>query len=65
MVPEVEYDWEGDRPLGTPLKDSVIYELHVRGYTIHPSSGVQCPGTFAGIVERFHIFRTWELLRLN
>ena len=52
MVPEVGYDWEGDRPLGTPLRDSVIYELHVRGYTIHPSSGVQCPGTFAGIVEK-------------
>jgi glycogen operon protein len=52
MVPEALYDWEGDRPLGTPLKDSVIYELHVRGFTVHPTSGVQCPGTFAGIVEK-------------
>lgn len=52
IVPEADYEWEGDRPLGTSLKDSVIYELHVRGYTVHPSSGVRCPGTFAGIVEK-------------
>ena len=52
MVPEAGYDWEGDRPLCTPLKDSVIYELHVRGYTIHSSSGVPHPGTFAGIVDK-------------
>ncbi|MBW2172924.1 MAG: glycogen debranching enzyme, partial [Deltaproteobacteria bacterium] len=32
-----DFDWEGDRPLNLPLKDSVIYELHVRGYTVHES----------------------------
>jgi isoamylase len=52
MVPEVFYDWEGDRPLNTPLRDSVIYELHVRGFTVHSSSGVQCPGMFPGLVEK-------------
>ncbi|WP_310599046.1 glycogen debranching protein GlgX [Desulfobulbus sp.] len=46
------YDWEGDRPLNIPLRDSIIYELHVRGFTRHPSSGVDCPGTFRGIVEK-------------
>ncbi|MDR2551378.1 MAG: glycogen debranching protein GlgX [Desulfobulbus sp.] len=46
------YDWEGDRPLNIPLRDSIIYELHVRGFTRHPSSGVDCPGTFKGIVEK-------------
>ena len=35
------YDWEGDRPLGRPLAEIVIYELHVRGFTRHPSSGVR------------------------
>jgi len=46
------YDWEGDRPLGIPLEDTVIYELHVRGFTIHPSSGVAHPGTFRGLIEK-------------
>ncbi|MBU0676299.1 MAG: glycogen debranching protein GlgX [Proteobacteria bacterium] len=47
-----EFDWEGDRPLGIPLKDSVIYELHVRGFTRHSTSGVEYPGTYQGIVEK-------------
>lgn len=47
-----QFDWEGDRPLNIALKDSVIYELHVRGFTRHPSSGVAHPGTFMGITEK-------------
>lgn len=47
-----EFDWEGDRPLNLPLKDSVIYELHVRGFTRHPSAGVGNPGTFLGLIEK-------------
>jgi glycogen operon protein len=35
-----------------PLEDTIIYELHVRGYTIDPSSGVRHPGTFGGLVEK-------------
>lgn len=34
------YDWEGDRPLQRPFVETVMYELHVRGFTRHPSSGV-------------------------
>src|SRR5262249_16315344 len=34
-----DYDWEGDRPLRRPCSETVIYELHVRGFTVHPSSG--------------------------
>ena len=33
------YDWEGDAPLRRPYAETVIYELHVRGFTRHPSSG--------------------------
>jgi len=33
------YDWEGDSPLRTPFRDTVIYEMHVRGFTCHPHSG--------------------------
>ena len=46
------FDWEGDRPLNIPLKDSVIYELHIRGFTKHKSSEVDHPGTYAGIIEK-------------
>ncbi|MEZ0095579.1 glycogen debranching protein GlgX [Streptacidiphilus sp. EB129] len=47
-----DYDWEGDRPLNTPLADTVIYEAHVRGMTASPSSGVAHPGTFPGLIEK-------------
>jgi len=46
------YDWEGDRPLNIPLKDTIIYELHVRGFTQHASSMVRAPGTFKGLREK-------------
>ncbi len=46
------YDWREDVPPLTPLEDSIIYELHVRGFTVHPSSGVAKPGTFAGLAEK-------------
>ncbi|MFW2366047.1 MAG: glycogen debranching protein GlgX [Desulforhopalus sp.] len=47
-----EFDWRGDRPLKTPLSETVIYELHVRGFTRASNSGVDAPGTFLGIVEK-------------
>ena len=47
-----QFDWKGDRPLKTPLKDTIIYELHPRGFTCHPSSGVFHPGTYQGIVDK-------------
>jgi len=46
------FDWHEDTPPLTPLEDSVLYELHVRGFTVHPSSGVAKPGTFAGLTEK-------------
>jgi glycogen operon protein len=48
------YDWEGDAPLSTPFSRTVVYELHVRGFTRHPSSGVaeRKRGTFAGVTEK-------------
>ncbi len=46
------FDW-GDAPQSTrTMSDLVIYELHVRGFTYHPSSGVSYPGTFAGLMEK-------------
>ena len=46
------FDWEDDRQLKIPLKDSIIYEVHVRGFTHHASSGAAAPGTFAALQER-------------
>ena len=51
-VIDEEFDWGHEHPLNTPLADSVIYEMHVRGFTRHPSSGVDSPGTFRGVVEK-------------
>ena len=47
-----DFDWTGDRPLAIPAEDLIIYEMHVRGFTRHPSSGVSHPGTFAAIREK-------------
>jgi len=47
-----DFDWESDRPLEIPLEDLVIYEMHVRSFTQHPSSGCKFSGTFAGIREK-------------
>ena len=51
-VVDEEFDWGIEHPLRIPLADSVIYELHVRGFTRHPSSRVAHPGTFRGLVEK-------------
>jgi len=52
MGNEDDYDWEGDAPLRLPPEDMVIYELHVGGFTRHPSAGVRYPGTFRGLIEK-------------
>ena len=52
VVDSSSYDWEGDRPLNLPMHASVIYEMHVGGFTRSPSAGVAHPGTFAGVIEK-------------
>jgi glycogen operon protein len=52
VVVDEEFDWRHDRPLNRPLADSVIYEMHVRSFTCHPSSGVPHPGTYHGVIEK-------------
>ncbi len=48
------YDWEGDLPLRRPFAETIIYEMHVRGFTQHPNSGVapERRGTYAGLIEK-------------
>lgn len=48
------YDWEGDAPLKRPFNQTIIYEMHVGGFTRHPNSGVAAEkrGTYAGLIEK-------------
>jgi len=52
IVTRDNFDWGIDSPPKHSASDTVIYETHVRGFTIHPSSGAAHPGTFAGLIEK-------------
>lgn len=52
VVLDQEFDWENTPSPCTPMQDLIIYEMHVRGFTRHPSSRVNHPGTFLGIIEK-------------
>ena len=45
-------DWGDHKKLRTPMEDLIIYELHVRGFTMGANAGVSAPGTFAGVREK-------------
>ncbi|HEY6676528.1 MAG TPA: glycogen debranching protein GlgX [Terrimicrobium sp.] len=51
-IPFHLFDWGHTRPLKRPESEMVIYELHLRGFTAHESSGVKHPGTFEGLREK-------------
>jgi len=54
VVDPLAYDWEGDKPLQRPSTRTIVYEMHLRGFTRHPSSGVdeKIRGTYAGLIEK-------------
>jgi len=52
------FEWEGDQPPRHPASKTVIYETHVRGFTIHPGSGVEHPGTYRGLMEKMPYLKT-------
>lgn len=53
-VDPIHYDWEGDTPLNLPYSDTVIYELHLAGFTRNPNSGLpsHLRGTYTGLIEK-------------
>jgi glycogen operon protein len=53
------YDWEGDAPLKRPSSRTVVYEMHVRGFTRHPNSGLaeEIRGTYAGLIDKIPYLR--------
>ena len=57
IVVEPGYDWSGDVPLDRPMQDTIIYELHVAGFTRDPSSAVAHPGTFEALIEKTDYLR--------
>ena len=59
------YDWGDDAPLRIPPEDSIIYELHVRGFTKHPSSGVASPGTYRGLIEKLPYLKSLGITTLE
>ena len=53
VVEAGDYDWGDDVPLGCIRPErTIIYEMHVSGFTRHPGAGVQVPGTFRGVIEK-------------
>jgi glycogen operon protein len=52
VVVDDYFDWEGDRHLRRNLSESIIYEMHVRGFTQDKSSKVKNPGTYLGLIEK-------------
>ncbi len=50
--PEETYDWEMDQPLKHPYDETILYRLHVRGFTRHTSSGTGERGTFRALTEK-------------
>ncbi len=52
IIVDDRFDWQGDTAPDIPFEDLVIYEVHLKGFTAHPSSGVKAPGTYPGFAEK-------------
>src|SRR6516164_6726174 len=59
VVDPSSYNWQGDAPLGRPFAQTIIYEMHVGGFTRHPNSGVAPAkrGTYAGLIDKIPYLR--------
>ena len=52
VVIDDQFDWGDDRPIRRPMSESIIYEMHVRGFTKSRTAKVKSPGTYAGVIEK-------------
>lgn len=52
VIDPLDYDWEADRPLNRPMEDTIIYEMHVGGFTRSDGAQVAAPGSFRGVIEK-------------
>jgi isoamylase len=58
VVVDDAFDWQGDAPPRHPLERLLLYEVHVKGFTAHPSSGVAHPGTYLGFIEKIRYLQS-------
>ncbi len=59
------FDWEGDKPLHIPYDETIVYRAHLRGFTMHRSSGVRGKGTFHGMMEKIPYLRELGITTLE
>merc|ERR1719316_2101720 len=64
------FDWAWDNPPEIPMEEAIIYEMHIRGFTQHPSSKSIAPGTYSGVIEKLNFidqmgFNCIELMPIN
>ncbi len=57
LIPRHSFNWQGETPLKIPLSDTIIYELHVRGFTQSPTSEIEHRGTYRGLIEKIPYFK--------
>jgi glycogen operon protein len=57
VIADQRFDWGDDAPLRHPWSETILYETHVRGLTIDPSSGVRRPGEYLGVIEKIPYLR--------
>lgn len=65
ILPSAEYDWGEDKTQEISYEDSIVYCMHVRGFTRHTSSGVKARGTFAGLAEKLPYLKTLGITTLE
>ncbi|HOA53477.1 MAG TPA: alpha-amylase family glycosyl hydrolase, partial [Thermogutta sp.] len=52
VVVDDTFDWQGTRHIRRDLSETIIYEMHVKGFTRSPTSGAEFPGTYLGVIEK-------------
>jgi isoamylase len=62
IVVDDHFDWQGDAHPDIPFQELIIYEVHLKGFTAHSSSGVNNPGTYLGFIEKIPYLKG---LRIN
>jgi isoamylase len=70
VVMSDDFDWEGDRHIRRDMSESVIYEMHVRGFTKSRTSKTAAPGTYLGVIEKIPYLKSLgvtavELMPIN
>lgn len=65
ILPPAGYEWGEEKTEKLPYEDSIVYCLHVRGFTRHASSGVKCRGTFAGLQEKLSYLKELGITTLE